>query len=109
MALEEVSVAAAVAVIDFNLLGSSTFRQAGIFRTIRGVALAGSAAALDTLVEIIVGTNVVARCFNKATGAPTRDHLFPVGAGVPANTEVSARIVDAPTTNPINLVIDFGG
>jgi len=108
MALEEVSIAAAVAVVNFNLLQSSTFRQVGVARMIRGAALAGSAAALDTQVEVVVGTNVVARLFNLATGSFTRDHLLPIGAMVPANTEVSVRVVDAPATNPINLAIDFG-
>lgn len=108
MALEEVSIAAASAPLGTNLLADSTFRQVGRSRIIRGAALAGSAAAGDTEVEILVGSSVVARLFNKATGFPTRDHLFPVGAFVPANTEVSARVTDAPSTNPINLAIDFG-
>jgi hypothetical protein len=107
MALAEISIAAATAVVDYDLLSNSPYKQSGRPRRIRSVGLAGSAAAGDTLVSILVGNNEVGRLYNKATGFPTRDHLFPVGAPVPPNQEVTVRVVDAPATNAINLAIDF--
>jgi len=105
--IAQTSVAAATAVLGYNLLTGSVFDQVSWARTLRGAALAGSAAALDTKVEVFVGTNKVAELYNSATGAPTRDHLFPINAMVPAGEEVSVVVVDAPATNPLNGLFDF--
>ena len=105
--IAQTSHAAAVAVLGFNLLQGSVFDQVSFPRMLRGAALAGSAAALDSKVEIFVGTNKVAELFNSATGAPNRDHLFPINAHVGAGEEVSAIVVHAPATNPLNGLFDF--
>ena len=105
--IAQTSTAAATAVLGYNLLRDSVFDQVSWPRVLRGAALAGSSAALDTKVEIFVGTNKVAELYNTATGAPNRDHLFPINARVGAGEEVSAVIVDAPATNPINGLFDF--
>jgi len=107
MALGQVSVAAATAVVDYDLCRDQPWQQSNRARAIRGVALAGSAAALDTKVRILVGALQVGDAYNSATGAPTRDHLFPIRAFVPPGEEVHAIVVDAPATNPINLLVDF--
>lgn len=107
MSIEQVSIAAASAPTQTNLLTNSDMRQAGHRRQITGAALVGSAAAGDTVVEIKVGTRTVARLFNTTTGFPTRDHLFPVLANVPGDSEISAIVTDAPATNPINLLLAF--
>lgn len=104
----EVSIAAAVAVLDFNLLSNSPHRQSSMPRTLKAAALRGSAAAGDTAVSILINQTEVARIFNTTTGFPNRDDLVRIGAAIPTNAEVSAVIVDAPATNPINLLMEFG-
>lgn len=105
--LGQVSVAAATAVIGYDLARDATWQQSMAPRRLRGAALAGSAAALDTEIAIFRGSVKIGELFNSATGAPTRDHLFPIGAVIPAGEEVSVLIIDAPATNPINLLMDF--
>lgn len=105
--LAAVSVAAATAVLGYDLMTGNKQRSSKEARVLRGAALAGSAAALDTKVELYKGTTLIAELFNTATGAPTRDHLFPVGSRIAPDEEITATVTDAPGTNPINLLIDF--
>lgn len=107
MPVVEVSVAAATAVLDFNLLGNSQHRQSSRARRLRSVALKGSAAAGDTRVSISVNQREIASIFNSGTGFPNRDDLKAVGEAIPTNAEISAIIQDAPATNPINLMLEF--
>ena len=106
MLLQE-SVPAATAIVGFDLLQGSTLRQSNKNRRIVAIGLTGSAAALDTLCQLFIGQINVADIFNSATGAPDRDSMFRVGDFVPAGVEVRMPVVDAPTTNPINPIIDF--
>jgi hypothetical protein len=105
--LGQVSIAAATAVIGYDLARDTTWSQSSTPRILRGIALAGSAAAGDTKVEVFRGSVKVAEAYNSATGFPTRDHLFPVGAPIPPNEEVAVIVDDAPATNPINLIMEF--
>lgn len=103
----EVSVAAATAVVDYNLLGNSPHRQSSAPRRLRAVALCGSAAAGDTRIAVSVNQREIAAIFNSTTGFPTRDHLKGVGENIPPNAEISAIVTDAPATNPLNLLLEF--
>ena len=105
--LGAVSVAAATAVVGYDLARDTTWQQSSQPRVLRGAALAGSAAALDTKAEVFRGSVKIGELYNTATGAPTRDHLFPIGAYIPPNEEVRVLVTDAPGTNPINLLMDF--
>lgn len=106
--LAEQSVAAATAVVGYDLLTNDPLRQSEATRRIRKAGLAGSAAALDTKVELKVGNTTVATLFNVSTGAVLTDaHMRGVGARVPAGVEVRAVVTDAPATNPINIVVEF--
>lgn len=107
MAAVEVSIAAAVAVVGFNLLSNSPHRQASRTRNLRAAALRGSAAAGDTEIQVLVNQTEVARMFNTNTGFPNRDDLKAIGVNVPANAELSVIIVDAPATNPINFLMEL--
>ena len=106
-ALMQVSIAAATAVVNYDLLSSAIFRTDGRSRRIVAAGLAGSAAALDTIVRLMVGSNQVATMYNTGTGAPNRDDMFRVGENVPPNTPIHAYVVDAPSTNPINMALDL--
>lgn len=102
MPVYEVSVAAATAVLGYDLL---TNRRDAAFssvpRVITGIALTGSAAADDTVVELKVGNTLVAVLRNITTGNPTNDHIQPLNAGVPIGAPIQLTVTDAPATNPI--------
>jgi hypothetical protein len=104
--IHEHSVAAATAVVGYNLIQDEWYEELGFGREIVGFALTGSAAAGDTEVKIKIGTQDFGSIFNSATGLPDMDDVkptgrIPVGSGVPIRLEV----VDAPATNPINLLL----
>jgi hypothetical protein len=109
MAIEYVSIAAASATVDSDLLSDAVFQSATRGRQLVAAALTGSAAAGDTEVRLAVGSVQVGKLFNSGTGFPDNQQLFNVGAGVPSNTSLHAYVVDAPATNPINLVLDIRG
>lgn len=108
MTVAQTSTAAATATLGFDLLGSSVHRQSGINRRIVGVGLAGSAAVLDSEINLFVGSQLIGNFFNSSLLAVTRDvDMFPLNTPVRAGVEVRAQVVNAPATNPLNLVVDF--
>lgn len=110
MAVYTASVAAATAVVGYDLFTNQPqVRQSGSNRLLESVALTGSAAAGDTEVSFRVGNVEVARLFNSATGFPTQDaaRVNLGGALIPAGEPLSAIVLDAPTTNPINAQVDI--
>lgn len=108
MSVLEVTVAAATAVLEYDLLTNrEEYRQAPYPRLLKGVALKGSAAAGDTAVAIKRGTTEVGRVYNSGTGFPNRDDLKAVNVPVPPNAPLKLEVVDAPATNPINALLEF--
>lgn len=107
MAVFEVSVAAATAVLNYDLLRDETWTTAPWPRVIRALAICGSAAAGDCAASLKVGQTEVAKKYNTTTGFPTRDHLVGVGARVPAGMKISLIVIDAPSTNPMNALVDI--
>lgn len=109
MALSIISVAAAVAVVGYDLLTNRPdIQNSGANRVLRAVALTGSAAAGDSVVDFKVGNRVVATLYNTATGFPTADaSKFPTSYMVPAGSPLSVIVTDAPATNPLNLLVDI--
>lgn len=104
----QVSIAAAVAVLGYDLAAATTWRVSGAQRTILAAGLAGSAAALDTKIGLFVGAVRVGEMYNTSLGAVQRNaDMFRVGYRVPAGMPISAIVEDAPATNPINLTLDF--
>jgi len=108
MALTVVSVAAATAVVGYDLLTNRPdIAVASTPRVLRAVGLTGSAAAGDSAVDIKVQARIVSSLFNSALGFPTADAAkFDTAYAVPAGAPVSVIVTDAPATNPINLLID---
>jgi len=109
MALTILSVAAATAVVGYDLLTNRPdIQNSAASRVLRGLALTGSAAAGDSVVDIKVGNRTVATLYNTATGFPTADaSLFPTQYSVPAGSPLSVIVTDAPATNPLNLLVDI--
>jgi len=108
MALSVVSVAAATAVVGYDLLTNRPdISVSSVARTLRAVGLTGSAAAGDAAVDIKVSSRTVATLFNSALGFPTADAAkFETSYAVPAGAPVSVIVTDAPATNPLNLLVD---
>ncbi len=103
----QVSVLAATAIVGYDLFRDQTWRVSSKVRRLRGLALAGSAAALDCSVDLFVDQFHVGRFYNSATGFPLMaDHLIPLkGNLVPPGATIAAIVAVAPTTNPINAVL----
>lgn len=108
MALSIISIAAATAVVGFDLLANRPdIATASVVRTLRAVGLTGSAAIGDAAVDIKVAARTVATLFNSALDFPTADAAkFDTSYHVPAGSPVSIIVTDAPATNPLNLLID---
>ncbi len=105
MPAREVSVAAATAILGYDLLSNQNWRSKGVPRVLTGIGMTGSAAAGDTAIDLFIGDRKVATIFNTVTGFPTGDHVKPLLEGVPPGEQIAAIITDAAATNPINLVI----
>lgn len=103
----QVSVAAATAVVGYDLFRDQTWRVSSKARRLRGMAVAGSAAALDTTVDLYIDQYHVGKFYNSATGAPIIDqHMVPLkGNLVPAGATIACIVSDAPATNPINVIL----
>lgn len=104
----EESIAAATAVLGYDLLQSNINNLATSPRMLTRAGLAGSATALDSAVDLMVGRIVVATLYNVATGAVLTDaHMRDINALVPGGEQVRAVVTDAPATNPLNIVVEF--
>jgi len=104
-----VSIAAASAPVDTDLLRDSEIRSRPNTRRLKKSGFTGSAAAGDTKVELKAGSNTLAILYNTNTGYPKADaDMMEINELVPANVELHAIVRDAPATNPINLSIVEG-
>lgn len=105
-----VSVAAATAIVGYNLIKDEKWKSATYARKISGISLVGSAAIADTQVELWVGEARKGVFWNTSAGASVspkkEDTRFP-NCLVPANSEVQVKVTDAPATNPIICTIAF--
>jgi len=104
-----VSVAAATAVVGYDLFVNQVFARAPNDRIITGVGVKGSAAALDTLVDLYVDeTRIAGGLANISTGVPNNDDIMSMeDLYVPAGAQLRCIITDAPSTNPINVIISL--
>lgn len=102
------SVAAATAVLGNDLADNQTWKTAGQDRILNAVGLAGSAAALDSKVDVMIGEVKVAELYNSSLGAVQKDtDMFRGGSFIPGGTPISILVTDAPATNPLNVVVDL--
>jgi len=108
MALSIISVAAATAVVGYDLLTNRPdIQNSSANRVLRAIGLTGSGAAGDTVVDFKVANRTVATLYNTATGFPTNDaSKFPTSYSVPTGAPLSIIVTDAPVTNALNLLID---
>lgn len=108
MALTILSIPAATAALGYDLLTNRPdIASSQGQRVLRAIALTGSAAAGDTIVDVKVGNRTVITLYNTATGFPTNDaSKFPTSYSVPPGSPVSVIVTDIPATNALNLLID---
>jgi len=101
-----VSVAAASAGVGIDLFSGEVWSRAPRNRVLNGFGIRGSAAAVDTQVEVYIDETRVGNFYNVGTGVPNNDDLVKLNnLGVPAGAQARCIVRTAPTTNPINLLI----
>jgi len=108
MSLNLISIAAATAVVGFDMLRNRPdISVAATPRIIRSIGLTGSAAVGDATIEVKVGARTVATLVNNLLNFPAADSgQFSTMYAVPAGSPISVIVTDAPATNPLNLLID---
>lgn len=104
-----VSVAAATAVLNADLLADTIYKRSPYARTLNSVAMTGSAAAGDTAVDLFIDEVRVASIVNSATGFPQQDAatIFVGSLGIPAGAAITATVTDAAASSPIHLQTSF--
>ena len=97
------SVAAATAVVGYDLLQDARQQVVSYDRALWGLMLTGSATAGDTVIELYVEDVLVGTYSNTSTGEGTVDaDLQPLdNIYVPGGAKIHAIVKDAPSTNPI--------
>lgn len=102
-------VAAATAVVGYDLLQNERMNVSSQPRILRGVALVGSTNVDDAAVDIYIENFYVGRFYNTHAGViqvDAQSDIMPVGPhAVPAGSKLSAIVFDAPAGNPVNLVL----
>lgn len=96
-------VAAAVAVVGFNLTQNQRWARSPVHRVLTGIGLTGSAVIGDTEADVFIDEVRVSGLFNSALLIPQvdRDIVPQPSLLIPAGAELQCVIVDAPTTSII--------
>ena len=105
MGMGQASIAAATAVLGYDLTTGQLWAVSGNDRILTGFAITGSAAAGDCKVDLYVDQVKVGEFYNTTTGFPTRDHFYALDAFCPAGSKISVIVTDAAATNPVNVVV----
>ena len=106
-ALEQVSIPAATAVLDYDLLTDAAFKTANYPRRVVAGGCAGSAVILDAGVRLNIDNVYIATLYNSSLLAVTRDDMFRIGEIVPAGASLRAIVFDAAATSAIQLALDL--
>ena len=102
------SVAAATAVVGYDLASGTVWQTAGNLRGLTGFAIKGSAAAVDTKVDVFIGMTKVGEAYNTGTGFPNNDDLIVFAdLAIPPGEPIHVYVTDAPATNPININVTW--
>lgn len=104
----QVSIAAATAVVDYDLFQNTRWNVSSKPRVITGIACVGSAAINDFNFDLFVEMTFVGKFYNTKSGvtAPIQEDIIPLGRRlVPVGSKITAIVADAPTTNPVNIIL----
>ena len=108
MGVGQASIAAATAVVGYDLAQGLMWQQSSMDRALTGFAIAGSTAAADTKIGLYIDTVKIGEFYNTAAGVPNMDSLVPLdGNFIPAGAMIHIYVEDAPTTNAINLILTW--
>lgn len=108
MANIRVAVAAATAVVDYDLMEDERLQTTSYNRVLTGIKITGSAAAGDTLLDLFIGEDYLGRYANTNTGEGNIDDIQPLpNVNVFAGEQIHLIVVDAPSTNPIIVNINY--
>ena len=100
---------ATTAAVGSNAMAGEFGQSSPRIRVIKRVALVGSAAAGDAVLDFFIGTTYAGTYRNTATGnAPleARDWIS-VGMGAEPNEPLNLRLITAPTTNAMRFFIEY--
>lgn len=101
------SVAAATAVVGYDLAQNTVWQQESRPRVLTGFGLKGSTAGADSKVSIFIDTVKVGEFTNIDVGVPNINDVFPMNNLVPSGAQIHIYVDDAPTTNPLNGVLVY--
>lgn len=108
MGIGQNSVAAATAILGYDLARDQLWKTSSRNRALTGFGMRGSGAAADTKISIYVDSVKVGEAYNDTTGFPNMDSLIPLDDNfVPAGANISIIVDDAPVTNPINIMLTW--
>ena len=95
--------------LGYDLVQNTVWAVSSRTRRLRSIGLAGSAAALDSKIDVFIGETKVGELYNSSTGAVNRDDMFRAGQTIPGGQTIHAFVTDAPATNPLNFAADIEG
>lgn len=107
MGMGQASIAAATAVLGYDLTTGQIWATSSADRALTGFAITGSAAGGDTKVDVFIDQVKIGEFFNTTTGYPTRDHFYALDNFVPAGSKISIIVTDAAASNPVNIVMTW--
>ena len=107
MGIGQNSVAAATAVVGYDLAAGTIWQQQSQDRALTGFGVKGSAAAGDTKVSLYIDAVKVAELYNTSTGFPNQDDVAELDAYCPGGSQLHIYVDDAPGTNPINVIVTW--
>ena len=100
--------AAATAIVDFDMLEDQRLQTTSYPRVLSGIKLTGSATVGDSLIDMFVGEDYLGRFANTALLEGNIDDIQPLpNVMVYAGEQIHLIVVDAPTTNPLIVNINF--
>jgi len=106
MALIQASVAAATAVVGYDLFQGKPNAQISPGQVVKRAGMLGSAVAGDTRVDLMAGNRKIGELYNRALGFPAETDMFDIDYRHRGPSErLYAIVVDAPATNAINLAV----
>lgn len=90
-------ITAATVAVDTDLISSERLRQSSVHRTLKGISFTGGSAANDSVFELEIDGEHIAKIRNTATGvyADNSASMLPVEIKVPAKSELTAIVTDA--------------
>lgn len=101
-----VGVAAATAVVDYDLFTGEVWARQPQDRSLEGFALAGSAVIGDSEVQLYVDEVRVGGFFNNRLLLPTMDELVPLESlGIPGGAQLRCIVRDAPATSILYAMV----